>query len=109
RAVLSWCRPGAPRHLQVFPTRRASDLPDAKRARERLAERVRAESTRPVVDAMLPKMVSFATRHAQPGTVEVVRAMMRETPPESRSEEHTSELQSRENLVCRLLLEAHNR
>src|SRR5690606_41787661 len=26
-------------------------------------------------------------------------------PPPSRSEEHTSELQSRENLVCRLLLE----
>src|SRR5690606_19379532 len=26
-------------------------------------------------------------------------------PPVSRSEEHTSELQSRENLVCRLLLE----
>src|SRR5690606_42028308 len=28
-----------------------------------------------------------------------------ERPKESRSEEHTSELQSRENLVCRLLLE----
>src|SRR5690606_41752849 len=28
----------------------------------------------------------------------------RETPRRSRSEEHTSELQSRENLVCRLLL-----
>src|SRR5271165_7672465 len=27
------------------------------------------------------------------------------TPPFCRSEEHTSELQSRENLVCRLLLE----
>src|SRR5436309_9020692 len=27
--------------------------------------------------------------------------------PPSRSEEHTSELQSRENLVCRLLLEKH--
>src|SRR5436309_15702126 len=27
------------------------------------------------------------------------------TPPYFRSEEHTSELQSRENLVCRLLLE----
>src|SRR6266511_6104182 len=26
-------------------------------------------------------------------------------PPHQRSEEHTSELQSRENLVCRLLLE----
>src|SRR5690606_41639279 len=29
--------------------------------------------------------------------------------PEPRSEEHTSELQSRENLVCRLLLEKKNR
>src|SRR5690606_40595348 len=28
-----------------------------------------------------------------------------EDPPLERSEEHTSELQSRENLVCRLLLE----
>src|SRR5690606_41315381 len=30
------------------------------------------------------------------------------TGPSSRSEEHTSELQSRENLVCRLLLEKQN-
>src|SRR5436309_9641409 len=29
-------------------------------------------------------------------------------PPQMRSEEHTSELQSRENLVCRLLLEKKN-
>src|SRR5690606_41060328 len=29
--------------------------------------------------------------------------------PHRRSEEHTSELQSRENLVCRLLLEKKNR
>src|SRR5947207_8162067 len=29
----------------------------------------------------------------------------RETPPSSRSEEHTSELQSHSDLVCRLLLE----
>src|SRR5690606_40178769 len=29
-------------------------------------------------------------------------------PPRKRSEEHTSELQSRENLVCRLLLEIKN-
>src|SRR5690606_40036573 len=37
------------------------------------------------------------------------RAVVRESPvanrTTSRSEEHTSELQSRENLVCRLLLE----
>src|SRR5690606_40345256 len=31
-----------------------------------------------------------------------------EGPEEPRSEEHTSELQSRENLVCRLLLEKKN-
>src|SRR5436309_12496705 len=30
-------------------------------------------------------------------------------PPRGRSEEHTSELQSRENLVCRLLLEKKKR
>src|SRR5436309_5014041 len=30
-------------------------------------------------------------------------------PPLSRSEEHTSELESRENLVCRLLLEKKNK
>src|SRR5690606_39949146 len=30
-------------------------------------------------------------------------------PEDSRSEEHTSELQSRENLVCRLLLEKKNK
>src|SRR6266511_5097922 len=29
--------------------------------------------------------------------------------PDARSEEHTSELQSRENLVCRLLLEIKNK
>src|SRR5207302_9000887 len=34
-----------------------------------------------------------------------LRADRPEQPPAVRSEEHTSELQSRENLVCRLLLE----
>src|SRR5690625_6753728 len=33
----------------------------------------------------------------------------RETRPERRSEEHTSELQSRGHLVCRLLLEKKNK
>src|SRR2546427_9601745 len=32
-------------------------------------------------------------------------ATARRSPPRSRSEEHTSELQSQSNLVCRLLLE----
>src|SRR5690606_39803898 len=36
-------------------------------------------------------------------------ATIEATTPNMRSEEHTSELQSRENLVCRLLLEKKNR
>src|SRR5271165_4958541 len=36
---------------------------------------------------------------------ELYASMASLTDPEGRSEEHTSELQSRENLVCRLLLE----
>src|SRR5690606_41373652 len=35
----------------------------------------------------------------------LARHMLAVDPPDHRSEEHTSELQSRENLVCRLLLE----
>src|SRR5690606_41255260 len=38
-------------------------------------------------------------------TAELARTARRLTRADLRSEEHTSELQSRENLVCRLLLE----
>src|SRR5690606_40069399 len=37
--------------------------------------------------------------------VQLVLGLGEADPPLERSEEHTSELQSRENLVCRLLLE----
>src|SRR5436309_4797908 len=40
-----------------------------------------------------------------PPSVELARYMLLSKSFGSRSEEHTSELQSRENLVCRLLLE----
>src|SRR5690606_40002411 len=40
-----------------------------------------------------------------PGAADVVGPLEDEQVVEARSEEHTSELQSRENLVCRLLLE----
>src|SRR5690606_41307663 len=38
-------------------------------------------------------------------TLFVIPGMAQYSPDKARSEEHTSELQSRENLVCRLLLE----
>src|SRR5690606_41069141 len=50
----------------------------------------------------------FAEVGAVAGAIELARSEAWETvggPVDHRSEEHTSELQSRENLVCRLLLE----
>src|SRR3712207_8647028 len=43
-------------------------------------------------------LIRFARRFANAGT----------SPPAQRSEEHTSELQSRQYLVCRLLLEKNS-
>src|SRR2546430_13564413 len=40
--------------------------------------------------------------------MEMECAPVRDTAPDLRSEEHTSELQSQSNLVCRLLLEKKN-
>src|SRR5690606_39869418 len=40
-----------------------------------------------------------------PGGTDTATLPIEVTAPATRSEEHTSELQSRENLVCRLLLE----
>src|SRR5690606_41513114 len=78
------------RALHSFPTRRSSDL-------GRLMLEAAADVSKEfpnvawddkIIDNMCMQLVS------KPEQFEVVR-----------SEEHTSELQSRENLVCRLLLE----
>src|SRR5690606_39614373 len=49
--------------------------------------------------------VGSPAAHRLPGPIGVVSAIGRLLGAPPRSEEHTSELQSRENLVCRLLLE----
>src|SRR5438552_5628598 len=69
----------SPRNLHSFPTRRSSDL-------------------------------MLSSRPASPSATETIgmrRFAMRWTlpPTSNRSEEHTSELQSPDHLVCRLLLE----
>src|SRR5258707_2868782 len=48
------------------------------------------------------RLVAFAVRTALPAEQREIDALAR---AQSRSEEHTSELQSRQYLVCRLLLE----
>src|SRR5690606_42145871 len=85
----------APRELHSFPTRRSSDLT--------------AES--PMITALL--FITFAVLMligtsvgvalGVAGTLSIVLTNL--DTNWYRSEEHTSELQSRENLVCRLLLE----
>src|SRR5207249_7106105 len=93
------------RDLHSFPTRRSSDL------EQRLVLRLPSEPRDRAV-------VAVAIRHAgdrAPGDVEIrlapdsqralLTAVARHVGEDRRSEEHTSELQSRFDLVCRLLLE----
>src|SRR5690606_41736934 len=95
-------RYGHHRDLHSFPPRRSSDLPRCLRTN---GQRVRSCPTGALmerVSVMIEVCGRFAsrvwTRARRPDT-DAIRDWR------SRSEEHTSELQSRENLVCRLLLE----
>src|SRR5690349_22809318 len=77
------------RDLHSFPTRRSSDL----------AARSRPLSLSPQHDVDWAELLPPGPVHAQRG------AWPRHRTRFDRSEEHTSELQSRRDLVCRLLLE----
>src|SRR5438477_6543574 len=86
-----FCCPGSSAHcdLHSFPTRRSSDLragPELRGGRTRAGDRGRTNG----------------------GNHEARRAGRR-VRLAGRSEEHTSELQSHVNLVCRLLLEKKKR
>src|SRR5690606_41942704 len=90
--------PRRPPRSTLFPYRRSSDLrkpalyvirPITKRKKN--VEKVSAK----------PNRISSVSNKSPP----VVKNKVQYSNHVSRSEEHTSELQSRENLVCRLLLE----
>src|SRR5690606_41692935 len=80
-----------PRDPHSFPTRRSSDLLAPRSSQARSASR------RP------PAPPSTSGSGSRTGSR--TRSTRRPSSASPRSEEHTSELQSRENLVCRLLLE----
>src|SRR5205085_9695364 len=97
---------GAPRYLHSFPTRRSSDLHPLRRegaGGPPPPASVAARATHPS-DVLLERHVLRPDRRPR-------RPQRRVHPPglrqlaRPRSEEHTSELQSQSNLVCRLLLE----
>src|SRR5690606_40333262 len=94
-----------PRVLPSFPTRRSSDLSSALATAASSAVSPRVST--PIVTETLSG-VTFTVAVPDVETTEWTACPIscsQTSAPVSRSEEHTSELQSRENLVCRLLLE----
>src|SRR5690606_41950551 len=79
--------------LHSFPTRRSSDLEGDVAVKVQKADGEESQQTF--------EHVVMATGHDWPETTETKPGFF----ISPRSEEHTSELQSREKLVCRLLLE----
>src|SRR5690606_41710489 len=90
------------RALHSFPTRRSSDL----RITARLLLPLPISSITKVPGRLSEsKRKLRRTRQRAGASYSMTRSSLATSPSRSRSEEHTSELQSRENLVCRLLLE----
>src|SRR5207253_10703703 len=83
-----------PPHLHSFPTRRSSDLPRTLRSAVHIRFPRRPRPLRQGPDRRWPPRGALPSR----GLFVWRQARLR-------SEEHTSELQSRGHLVCRLLLE----
>src|SRR5690606_41146705 len=95
------------RHLPAFPTRRPSDLIGEPAEQVQLescdaAAQAKALAVRAAAASAVVGRAAHADERELLGTD---RPRAGASRFEVRSEEHTSELQSRENLVCRLLLE----
>src|SRR5690606_42020707 len=104
-SLVSFCSHDDSRDLRSFPTRRSSDL---SRTLEICEPMWKCSSL-----SASPMPASRSDFHRS-SSCRGLRPNLALSPPEfchlpapsvARSEEHTSELQSRENLVCRLLLE----
>src|SRR5438034_8510764 len=87
-----------PLHLHSFPTRRSSDLCLDEERHEAQADAVL------LLERVLEALAGVDDRR-EVGLVERGQACGGALRRHERSEEHTSELQSHSDLVCRLLLE----
>src|SRR5690606_42061641 len=98
-----------PLPLHSFPTRRSSDLPELRPGNGRPRAvifgcgglELSAEEARFFKQVDPLGFILFRRNIEEPAQVRRLVAALRACV--GRSEEHTSELQSRENLVCRLL------
>src|SRR5690606_39758474 len=91
---------------ESYPDRKVHTITDAGRAalRDWLGSPLEAEDSR---EPFLGRLF-FADQVDDAGVAALLAARRAQAEETLRSEEHTSELQSRENLVCRLLLEKKN-
>src|SRR5690606_41957274 len=85
------------RGLSSLPTRRSADLRRRRRPPVSTKDRTSSSPSPMPSIAREPWRTRYASRRRHSGAASRRRR--------DRSEEHTSELQSRENLVCRILLE----
>src|SRR5690348_17804091 len=95
-----------PPRATLFPTRRSSDL--VKVWAKALVVPAGAAANSVVADADLADAEVDLAEESTPVFVDR-KAVVGRTLAQSRSEEHTSELQSPVHLVCRLLLEKKNK
>src|SRR5215204_1266 len=70
------------RALVLADTRPQADTDEARHTREGNAQRVLRDGMASLVDSMLPKLLSAATRESKPDVVERVRTMMLGIVPE---------------------------
>ena len=73
--------PARVRALVLADTRPQADTEDGRRAREENAQRALQEGMAPIVESMLPKLLSAVTRERGGEVLTRVRAMMLGTPP----------------------------
>src|SRR5205085_11157966 len=97
------------RHLLSFPTRRSSDLGLAAAAPLAAGDDAKKSDDKGWVQLFNGKdLTGWKTHPSDKAKWEVKDGLLVSSGPKghlfSRSEEHTSELQSQSNLVCRLLL-----
>src|SRR5205809_6114732 len=95
--------------LRSFPTRRSSDLTAARKPRQAFL----SSSLNIPIANTLTRFADYDIDWLAQNSTTHCSAQKRSFPPslemKARSEEHTSELQSRLHLVCRLLLEKKNK
>jgi pimeloyl-ACP methyl ester carboxylesterase len=75
--------PGRIRALVLCDTRPGPDTEAMRQNRRELVKRVRLEGMQPLVDNMLPRLLSPNTRYSRPDVTAHVEGMMRTVPPET--------------------------